>query len=34
MNAIDLHPTVMHLLGAAPGVPVDGTVARDLLSEN
>jgi len=31
VEAIDLHPTVMHLLGISPGVPVDGQVARDLL---
>jgi len=33
MNAVDLHPTVMSLLGVEPGRPVDGTVARELLAE-
>ena len=32
MQAIDLHPTVTHLLGIAPGIPVDGAVAGDFLS--
>ncbi len=29
--AIDLHPTVMHLLSIEPGRPTDGGVARELL---
>jgi hypothetical protein len=33
IDAVDLHPTVMHLLGIGPGQPVDGVVARGLLAE-
>ncbi|NOT41715.1 MAG: alkaline phosphatase family protein [Alphaproteobacteria bacterium] len=29
---IDVHPTVMHLLGLQPGNPVDGKVAADVLA--
>jgi hypothetical protein len=29
---IDVHPTVMHLLGLQPGSPVDGKVAADVLA--
>jgi predicted AlkP superfamily pyrophosphatase or phosphodiesterase len=29
---VDVHPTVMHLLGLQPGVPVDGKVATDILA--
>ncbi len=32
IDAIDIHPTVTHLLGIEPGRPVDGKVAADLLS--
>jgi hypothetical protein len=32
-RAVDLHPTVAHLLGIEPGRPVDGEVLRDLLAE-
>lgn len=31
LRAIDLHPTVMHLLSIAPGRPVDGRIAAELL---
>jgi alkaline phosphatase D len=31
VRAIDIHPTVMHVLGLEPGRPVDGTVQRALL---
>ncbi len=31
VRAIDLHPTVAHLLGIAPGEPVDGEVAASLV---
>ena len=31
LRAIDLHPTVLHLLSLAPGRPVDGRVAAELL---
>jgi alkaline phosphatase D len=31
VRAIDVHPTVTHLLGIEPGTPVDGTVAAALL---
>lgn len=31
VRAIDIHPTVMHLLGLQPGRPVDGVVAETLL---
>ena len=31
VNAIDIHPTVTHLLGIEPGRPVDGSVATSLL---
>lgn len=30
---IDVHPTVMHLLGLQPGSPVDGKVATDVLAQ-
>ncbi len=30
---IDIHPTAAHLLGIAPGRPVDGTIDRNLLNE-
>jgi hypothetical protein len=32
MRAIDIHPTVTHLLGIAPGTPVDGQVAQGFLT--
>ncbi|MGH7788853.1 MAG: alkaline phosphatase family protein [Candidatus Binatia bacterium] len=32
VRAIDVHPTVAHLLGIEPGTPVDGTVARALVT--
>lgn len=32
INAIDVHPTVTRLLGIAPGEPVDGHIATDLLA--
>jgi alkaline phosphatase D len=32
VDAIDIHPTVTHLLGIQPGQPVDGTVATALLA--
>jgi len=32
VEAIDIHPTVTHLLGIAPGEPVDGAVAEELLA--
>jgi arylsulfatase A-like enzyme len=32
VRAIDVHPTVAHLLGIEPGRPVDGEVARALLA--
>ena len=32
VEMIDVHPTVMSLLGSQPGNPVDGKVATDLLS--
>jgi len=32
IRAIDLHPTVTHLLGVAPGKQVDGQVARKFLT--
>jgi predicted AlkP superfamily pyrophosphatase or phosphodiesterase len=31
VRAIDIHPTVMHILGLEPGLPVDGRVERSLL---
>jgi hypothetical protein len=31
VRAVDLHPTVMHLLSLEPGKPVDGRVAAELL---
>jgi hypothetical protein len=31
VRAIDIHPTVMHLLGLESGRPVDGAVAQALL---
>jgi hypothetical protein len=31
VRAIDLHPTVMHLLSLEPGKPVDGRIAAELL---
>jgi hypothetical protein len=31
VRAIDIHPTVMHLLGLESGRPVDGVVAQALL---
>ena len=31
VRAIDIHPTVMHILGLEPGRPVDGRVERSLL---
>ncbi|MEX2205306.1 MAG: alkaline phosphatase family protein [Myxococcota bacterium] len=31
IDAIDIHPTVTHLLGIEPGKPVDGRVAGDFL---
>lgn len=34
VDAIDIHPTVTHLLGIEPGVPVDGAVAMQLLSDS
>jgi predicted AlkP superfamily pyrophosphatase or phosphodiesterase len=34
VEAIDLHPTVMHLLGISPGAPVDGKIARDILTDS
>jgi len=33
VRAIDVHPTVTHLLGIESGAPVDGIVARALLAE-
>jgi alkaline phosphatase D len=33
VNMVDIHPTVMSLLGLNPGHPVDGHVAADVLSE-
>jgi predicted AlkP superfamily pyrophosphatase or phosphodiesterase len=32
VDAIDIHPTVTHLLGIAPGEPVDGKVATAILA--
>jgi len=32
IDAIDIHPTVTHLLGIQPGRPVDGRVASEFLS--
>jgi predicted AlkP superfamily pyrophosphatase or phosphodiesterase len=32
-RAIDVHPTVAHLLGMEPGRPVDGHVVRELLAD-
>lgn len=32
VRAIDVHPTVMRLLGIAPGAPLDGQVATELLA--
>lgn len=32
IRAIDIHPTVTHLLGLAPGSPMDGEVATDFLA--
>ena len=32
IDAIDIHPTVTHLLGIQPGNPVDGRVASEFLS--
>jgi len=32
VRAIDIHPTVTHLLGIQPGNPVDGSVAVDVVS--
>ena len=34
VRAIDIHPTVMQLLGAKPGEPVDGSVASGLLDSS
>jgi predicted AlkP superfamily pyrophosphatase or phosphodiesterase len=33
VRAVDVHPTVAHLLGIEPGRPVDGQVERALLAE-
>jgi len=33
VRAIDIHPTVAHLLGIEPGHPVDGQIERALLAE-
>lgn len=33
VRAVDIHPTVMHVLGLEPGRPVDGVVAEALLRE-
>jgi hypothetical protein len=33
VRAIDIHPTVMHILGLEPGRPVDGRVEQGLLRE-
>jgi arylsulfatase A-like enzyme len=33
VNMVDIHPTVMSLLGLKPGHPMDGHVAADVLSE-
>jgi alkaline phosphatase D len=33
LDIIDVHPTVMHLLGLEPGKPVDGKVVTDALVE-
>lgn len=33
VRAIDVHPTVAHLLGIEPGQPVDGQIERALLAE-
>jgi alkaline phosphatase D len=32
IRAVDIHPTVAHLLGISAGKPTDGAVARDLLA--
>ena len=32
LNMIDVHPTVMSLLGLQPGKPVDGKIATGVLS--
>ncbi len=32
LRAVDLHPTVAHLLGIEPGRPVDGSIAEGLLA--
>ena len=31
IRAIDIHPTVTHLLGIEPGTPIDGELAKDFL---
>lgn len=31
VRAIDIHPTITHLLGIEPGRPIDGRVSRELL---
>ena len=33
IDAVDIHPTVTHLLGIAPGEPVDGEVVRELVAD-
>lgn len=33
VRAVDLHPTVAHLLGIEPGRPLDGAIERALLAE-
>ncbi len=33
VDAVDIHPTVTHLLGIAPGEPLDGELVPDLLSD-
>ena len=33
LEASDIHPTVMHILGLEPGRPVDGRVEHRLLRE-
>ncbi len=33
VDAIDIHPTVTHLLGIAPGEPVDGKVVWELVAD-
>jgi alkaline phosphatase D len=33
VDAVDIHPTVTHLLGIAPGDPVDGKVLTSLLAD-